>query len=215
MGARHANKRSSVQRVRDRAEIAQTYLRGEPQHAIAQRLGLSRQQIGYDLQLIRAEWRQSAMRDFEAHKAEELAKLDAMEAEYWAAWQRSQQELVHSTEEHVDDEIAVPSGKRHGRMKVPRSRSRVSQRTEAQHGNSAFLFGIERCIEQRCKILGLFAPTDVNVSGGLSFGELFELAQESERPRLEILAGSGAWPSADHDGDGHHRADALLPDGHQ
>jgi hypothetical protein len=35
MGARHANKRSSAQRVRDRAEIAERYLRGEPQRTRA------------------------------------------------------------------------------------------------------------------------------------------------------------------------------------
>jgi hypothetical protein len=215
MGARHANKRSSAQRVRDRAEIAERYLRGEPQHAIAQRLGLSRQQIGYDLEVIRDEWRRSAMRDFETHQAEELAKLDHLEATYWAAWERSREPLEHSAHETVDDEISMPSGKRHARVKVPRSRTRTAQRTEQQNGNPAYLAGIERCIEQRCRILGLHAPTDVNVSGGISFADLFELAQQGERPRLEILAGSGAGPSADHDGDGHHRADALLPDGHQ
>jgi hypothetical protein len=37
-----------------------------------------------------------------------LAKLDALEAEYWAAWQRSQQELVHSVQEEIADEISMP-----------------------------------------------------------------------------------------------------------
>jgi hypothetical protein len=218
MRARHANKRTNDQRLRDHVEIAASYLRGEPQHVIAQRLGLSRQQISYDLQVIRDEWRQSAMRDFEAHKAEELAKLDLLEREYWLAWERSQQPLEHATHETVDDEISMPAGRRHQRVMRPRARSRTATRIEAQGGNAAFLSGIMNCIEQRCRILGLCAPAAVNVTGALSFAELFELAQQAdERPRLEILEGAKppAALAADHHGNGHHGDDALLPDGHQ
>jgi DNA-binding CsgD family transcriptional regulator len=218
MGARHANKRSKDQRLRDRVEIAAAYLRGESEASIAARLNISRQQVSFDLQIIRGQWMASALRDFDQHRAEELARLDELERTYWAAWARSQEPLEHTTSEHVDDEICMPSGRRHGRMKVPRSRKREATCIEAQHGNAAFLSGIMNCIEQRCRILGLHAATDISVQGNLTFGDLLELAQQGEaRPRLEVLEGAKppAALEADHHGNGHHGDDALLPDGHQ
>jgi hypothetical protein len=213
---RHANKRSPDERRRDRALIAEAYLPGESQLSIARRLNISRQQVGFDLQVIRAAWRESAVRDIGEHMAEELARLDELERTYWRAWEHSRQDLTHTTHETVDDQINVPSGRRHGRVPAPRSRKREATRTEQQGGNPAYLAGVMNCVEMRSKLLGLFPATNVNVTGDLTFGDLLELAQQGERPRLEILAGSGAKPSADHDGNGHHGDDdALLPDGHQ
>jgi hypothetical protein len=183
-----------------------------PQHQIAEELGISRQQVGYDLGLIRAEWQASAARDFDQHVAEELAKLDHLEATYWDGWQRSLQPLESTSSEEIADEVCMPAGRRHQRVKVPRSRTRAATRTEQQHGDASFLAGVARCIEQRCRVLGLNAPASVNVAGSLDFGALYELAQQGQaRPRLEVL--EGAKPVDDHHANGHHRADALLPDG--
>jgi DNA-binding NarL/FixJ family response regulator len=55
----------SADRIRqDRAEIAQLYLQGWTQADIGAKLGLSRQQIGHDLNAIRAEWLRSSLVDF-------------------------------------------------------------------------------------------------------------------------------------------------------
>jgi hypothetical protein len=68
--------RSPDQIRKDRAEIARLYLQRLTQAEIGQRLGLSRQQVGYDLNAVREEWLQSALVDFNAKKAEELARID-------------------------------------------------------------------------------------------------------------------------------------------
>jgi hypothetical protein len=132
-----------------RQKVAAAYLRGEYQVDIAARFGISQQQISLDLKAIRAAWLQSAIRDFDAARAEELAKIDQVEAEYWQAWERSKK----------DKEIAVQEsdGALDEKTKKPKIK-KLSLRKEGQAGNAVFLQGVLTCIERRCKILGLDAP---------------------------------------------------------
>ena len=132
-----------------RQQVAAAYLRGAYQADIAAQFGISQQQISLDLKAIRAAWLASAIRDFDTARAEELAKIDTVEAEYWLAWERSKK----------DKEIAVQEtdGTQDERTKRPRIK-KAYLRKEGQSGNSAYLAGILSCIERRCKILGLDAP---------------------------------------------------------
>jgi hypothetical protein len=136
----------------DRAEIAHLYLQRRTQAEIAEKLGLSRQQIGYDLNAIREEWLQSSVMDFNGRKAEELARLDRLEREYWNAWIESKKETQVSTTEQT-------TGGDNG------DRLRAVVRKEQQTGNPQYLAGVQSCIEQRCKILGLNAPTVTQLTG--------------------------------------------------
>jgi hypothetical protein len=192
-----ANKRKPEQRLADRAQIARRYLHGETQTEIGASLALTQQQISYDLQQIQREWLRSAVRDYDERKAEELARLDELERTYWAAWERSKADLVHSFSETSDAEVTVRVG--HKRAPAQRKRRKEYTRIEAQNGNSAFLYGVERCIAQRCKILGLCAPADVSVHGTMTFADLFSLAQRpggaDQPPRLAVLPG-GESPTA-------------------
>ena len=78
--------RTPDQRERDLATIAEMYCQRALQVDIAAKLGVSQQQISYDLRIIRKRWQKSAIRDFDMHRAEELAKIDNLEMEYWRAW---------------------------------------------------------------------------------------------------------------------------------
>lgn len=132
--------RTPEQILADRQTIAERYLRGEQQSEIARDLGISQQQVSYDLKAIRAAWLASAVRDFDTAKAQELAKIDTVEHEYWLAWERSQK----------DKEIEFDESGSKG--------FKSGKRREGQAGNPAFLAGILTCIERRCAILGLDAP---------------------------------------------------------
>jgi transcriptional regulator with XRE-family HTH domain len=131
-----------------RAEVARRYLQGEMQEQIAQSFGVTQGQISQDLKAIRAAWLASAVRDFDALKAQELAKIDAVEREYWLAWERSKKDKEISVQEggEVDPQTRKPRIKK------------VVMRKEGQAGNPAFLAGVLTCIERRCSILGLDAP---------------------------------------------------------
>ena len=129
---------------RRRRDVAARYLRGEMQSEIAASYGISQQQVSVDLKAIRAAWLAAAVRDFDTARAQELAKIDAVEAECWAAWDRSKQD-----KESTVQEASGEGGKK----------KKVTLRKEGQAGNMAYLTGVLTCIERRCKILGLDAPT--------------------------------------------------------
>ncbi len=146
-----AKTRTPLERERDLRLMAALYLRGLTQHEIGQRLGVSRQQVGYDLRALQWRWQESALADFHAKKAAELAKVDELERTYWEAWERSCQARETSTQERTHGADGQAEG---GRVKA-------GVRKEKRDGNPEFLRGVERCIEMRCKILGAFAALKV------------------------------------------------------
>src|SRR5262245_52957639 len=81
-----------------RRRVAAAYLRGTPQYEIARQEGLDKSQISRDLAAVRQEWKLAAIRDFDEHKAEQLAKIDAVEETAWQAWDRSRSdaETLHA-----------------------------------------------------------------------------------------------------------------------
>jgi transcriptional regulator with XRE-family HTH domain len=143
--------RSALERERDLRRTAALYLRGLTQGEIAQRLNVSRQQISYDLKVLQRRWQESALADFNAKKAAELAKVDELERTYWEAWERSCSAREVTTQERTQ------AGDGH----MDEARLKAGVRKEQRDGNSEFLRGVERCIEMRCKIIGAFAAVKI------------------------------------------------------
>lgn len=81
--------RTEFQREHDLQLTASLYLQGKTQQEIAGVIGVSRSQIGYDLDEIRERWLTSSIRDFDQARAEALAKIDLLEREAWLAWEQS------------------------------------------------------------------------------------------------------------------------------
>ena len=81
----------TAQIARRRQQVAELYVKGWFQTAIAEELGVSQTTVCHDLKAIRKQWRESSIRDFDAARERELCKLDLLEREAWAAWQRSQE----------------------------------------------------------------------------------------------------------------------------
>src|SRR5262249_54538628 len=146
-----AKTRSPLERERDLRETAAPDLRRLTHNEIAKRLNVSRQQIGYDLKVLQRRWQESALADFNAKKAAELAKVDELERTYWEAWERSCQAREVSTQERTQG----------GDGRADDGRLKAGVRKEKRDGNPEFLRGVERCIEMRCKILGAFAALKV------------------------------------------------------
>ena len=128
--------------------------------------------IKSDVDHLVARWREEALRDISQAKAEELAKLDELEREAWAAWHRGiGRKQVRTTK---------IGGKEGGE---------VSLRTEVLNGDPRYLGIVLDCQQRRAKILGLDAPQKIaptNPEGdrpyqpqdlsGLSDDELRQLA---------------------------------------
>jgi hypothetical protein len=136
-----ANKRTKLERERDLQKISQEYLRGKTQQEMAQLFGVSQAQVSYDLKVLKRRWFKASLLNMAEAKARELAKIDALERKYAEAWERSLKDKETKTAEKT---TAGPAG-----------RTRAVSRQEERDGNPAFLAGIQWCIEQRCKILGL------------------------------------------------------------
>ncbi len=145
-----AQKRSIIQREQDLSTIAKMYLTGSTQAEIGLHLGVTQQQISQDVKEIQKRWLDSSLRDFDELRAEQLAKIDRLETNYWAAWERScrdrkRQRAGTKTDSHDRTEHAEFT-------------------TEGRDGNPAFLAGVDKCIERRCKLLGLDAPIKQDVT---------------------------------------------------
>lgn len=140
-------KRTSTEREHDLEKIAALYLRGKRQSDIAADLGLAQQQISYDLKEIQKRWRESSMVSINEVKHRELSRIDELERTYWDAWQRSVGEVIKTTTSKSD--------KDGGRASIVK---------EQRVGDSAFLAGVLSCIEQRCKIFGIYEATKIAIT---------------------------------------------------
>ena len=143
-----APKRTEFEREAQLVEIKDAYLRGDTQMAIAERLGLSQGQISRDLAKIQRRWRESSLVDINEAKQRELERIDVLEREYWQAWENSKGEQQRSTASKTGDQ----------------SRAQIVKYESA--GDPRFLAGVQWCVEQRCKILGLLAAvkSDLNAA---------------------------------------------------
>jgi len=132
--SRHDNRRYAQLDER-REQVARLYLKGYTQRWIANELGISQSSVSADLKRIREQWRIEAAHKYEAWLMEQLAKLDAIEQEAWAGWERSQQNAVTITN--------GPKG--------------ATTSTRNQAGDPRFLDMALSVIERRCRLLGLGA----------------------------------------------------------
>lgn len=148
--AHRKRRRSATEVERDKLKIANMYLRGIYQAEIAEQIGLSQSTVSRHLHEMQAQWMASSLVDINERKAQEVAKIDQLEREYYEAWTRSQ----------LDAEVKTTRarGKRIKDNKPIPEEVEQTERREGRTGNPAFLAGVQWCIEQRCKIFGLYAP---------------------------------------------------------
>lgn len=156
--------RSEHQLIEDRAIISRMYRQGYLQREIRDYLNsreadvdfpegyvnITQQQISYDLKKIQQQWVDEMFTNIDQMRAEQLAKIDALEQEYWEAWRASKGEQI-KTRQKVDDIE---------KLKRDKSSVAVESTTEKiiSPGDKQFLDGVMKCIETRIKLLGLDAP---------------------------------------------------------
>lgn len=175
-----------------RVVITQRYLKGDYQADIARDLGVTQQQISKDLKAIRAAWLVSAVRDFDALKAQELARIDGVEREAWQAWERSRLDKEVSVTEQVEGEGSITVTKfPDGKEITTRKKLKARITREGQAGVPAYLTVILACIERRCKILGLDAPQKFNITidwDNLSEEQIDRLARGEDPAKVLAVA---------------------------
>jgi hypothetical protein len=135
--------RRDTSREKRRLLVAELYIKGWTQAAIAQQIGTKQPTISNDLRAIRKMWRQSQIRDFDEAVARELEKIDRVEREAWEAWERTKQ--PHESTVVTDGQ----GGKR------------AQKRVKNQYGDPRYLEQVHKSIAARRALLGLDAPTRI------------------------------------------------------
>lgn len=127
--------RTTTQVEQDRAKTASMVIAGMGHGEIAETLGVSRQQVTYDMRIIRERWKARTTIALDDAKAQEVVKIDRLEQVYWDAWELQGLPITYLDEEGEEQEIDLHKS-----------------------GDPALLAGILKCIDRRCKLLGLDAP---------------------------------------------------------
>ena len=140
-------RRKPVQVARDRRVISDLYLKGWLQADIARHLGVSITTVIKDLLYIQQDWAQQTLTDAGEIIARELAKIDVLEREAWQAWKRS------------TSVVRVENIERDG---IELIETTIIE--NARDGEPRFLDAIHKCIQQRCKLLGI-SPDRLELSG--------------------------------------------------
>lgn len=161
---------------RDRKAIGKLYIRGYSNREIAEQLcslfssenapySISHVTVSKDIKWIVSEWKKSTILDLDGIKIRELEKLNLLEQTYWMAWEKSIEDY-----EKKAKKLKGPLGTdRNGKPLKP-SEQELQTIDMMNFGNPSYLAGIERCIDRRCKILGIDAPSKLDLtSNGKGF----------------------------------------------
>lgn len=140
-----APKFTKAQREANLLKVSDLYLTGKTQAHIAGVIGCSQPQVSAYLRKLYKRWQDAATINIDHLKARELARLDKIEAEAWSAWERSQADAETETTSTFDGK-ATSTLKREGQVGDPR-----------------FLDIVNKCIAQRCKIIGIEAPQKIEM----------------------------------------------------
>jgi hypothetical protein len=139
-------KRTKSEVLRDRELIAKLRLRNRTLNGIVQDTGLSLATVKREIQAIEADWRASANEAVAEIKARELRKLDQIEAEAWAEWERSKLDWFKRMQ--LDGSGTSESGPKH----------ETKEETGGRIGEPRFLAIIVSVQERRAKLLGADKP---------------------------------------------------------
>ena len=132
--------------MKRRAIVSELYLAGKTQYQISLVVHVTPQQVSSDLKRIREQWRANSLHNYDEKVDLELANADQVEHEAWKAWGESIGKHTVVTEREGKDGMETIT------------------RTAMLFGDPRFLMTILKCIDIRCRILGLYAPTNKRVS---------------------------------------------------
>ena len=160
-----------------RLEIVSTlYKRGysyrKIKEEVMKRLDLktySLQTVKRDIQTLLDEWRESRLEDTDELVTLELARIDDTCRELWEQWEKSKENFTRQTRKQKG---SPTHDAQTGQTSI---RTTQTERTETDIqglGDPSYIAEIRKQLEERRKLLGLYAPEKKELSGGLSFASL-------------------------------------------
>ena len=129
----------------------------------------SLQTVKNDVQTLLEEWRESRLEDTDELVTLELARIDDTCRELWKQWEKSKENFTRQTRKQKG------SPTRDAQTGQTSIRTTQTERTETDIqglGDPSYIAEIRKQLEERRKLLGLYAPEKKELSGGLSFASL-------------------------------------------
>lgn len=171
MSAPQTKKRNQIKLARLEI-VSQLYKRGKSYRQISaevmRRLGLnsySLETVKRDVYTLMEEWRENRIDDTDQLVTLELKRIDEAVAELWDQWELSKEDHEkQTTTERASKDGSIKGDKR----------SQIETKTSSVRGlgNPAYIAEIRQQLQERRKLLGLYAPEKKEVSGELSFASL-------------------------------------------
>lgn len=143
------NTRDKAQRALDKITITKMYLEGCRLREIASEIGVTYQNIQYELNKIIQEWQKEAIQNIDQLKSIELQRINNLEARAWQSLEASEGEIVKTSEKsgtitpvkHPEDKIVLEG--------------EITTTKEQQTADPRYMRIILDCIKTRCQILGI------------------------------------------------------------
>jgi len=179
--------RDKSQRERDRILVSELYLKGYTHRQIANYLKdkfstdlvpyyVSHVTIFKDVNHLIAEWRKSSLVDINDLKVRELEKLNKLENTYWVAWEKSIEDYEKTTKKISNSGVQGSEVAEKSSNNSPSKRQEMTVSNVKTFGNPSYLQGVERCIERRCKIIGIDAPQKHEIDANVGFADFLKMA---------------------------------------
>lgn len=165
------------------AVVADLYCRGLKQYEIAETIGVHPTTVSAMIKDVREAWMEAQLESFDMRVSQELAKIDHVEREAWAAWDRSIGIIPTETTKQSDGPDADGAHV---------TRTEVTLREATSAGNPKFLDIVDKCIARRVDLLGLKAPTRKQVHMKIE-QKVESLAERLGLDPVELKEYAGKW----------------------
>lgn len=150
-----AKKRTAIQIETDRAEMMQLLRRGATKTMVAEKFGVTAQQIHYDFNLVMRRTAEQMTEDAKAMIAVKLEEYAEVKREAWAAWEKSKLDA----QKKVREASKGADGKAGG--------GKVVETVEGQSGDPRYLQTVLECLKKECELLALEPAKEMRVTGSV------------------------------------------------
>jgi hypothetical protein len=148
--------------------VADLYLQGYSYRQISEQISADSeksitQQTAFNyVKRLKNEWLTNRLEKIDEMKAVELVRINKLEQEYWKAWYKSTNKQVKTTTKRKVKPGGASSVDENGEIyATPEVLDGEDNVTEYNpNGDPRFLFGVQWCIQMRCRILGIEAPVE-------------------------------------------------------
>lgn len=162
--------------------VAELYKRGwsvrKVRAEVMRRLDLksySLQTVHADIKTLLAEWRESRIENMDEALTLELTRIDDTCRELWDQWEKSKTDYTKTSNKRKGAPVQNSGGGNNtgnGENQIRTYSVEDKRENIIRLGDPAYISEIRKQLEERRKLLGLYAPEKKDVSGSLSFASM-------------------------------------------